>query len=79
MIPSARGANSTSVTYGRGGVESIVTKSEGLAVLNPFRPFPGQWMRVRGEMSSLVNDHDEFVKSLAPRVNVLRQEDLSKS
>ena len=73
MIPAARGANFASVRYGRGGRESIVARSEGLYVVKPFRPLLalGQWMRVFGKKISLTDDHDEFVKGLAPGVDVL--------
>lgn len=39
--------------------------------LDDVGPLGGdQGMKVLNEMNELVDDHDEFVKSLAPRVNV---------
>lgn len=41
--------------------------------MDAVRPIGGevQGMKLLSEMNSLVDDHDEFVKSLAPRVDVL--------
>jgi hypothetical protein len=56
---------------------SIVGHQEGVnyrrcTSSNPADP-PVTMERVRGEMISLVNDHEEFVKSLGPRVDAMQQ------
>jgi hypothetical protein len=38
----------------------------GVYILNPFRPLPGQWTRVRGKRNSLIDYDYEFVKSPTP-------------
>jgi len=39
-------------------VEIILRLAASAYVLTPFRPLPGQSTRVRGEVNSLVDDHE---------------------
>jgi hypothetical protein len=42
------------------------------STLDPVGPFGGeQGVKALSEMNSLADDHDEFVKSLVPTINVL--------
>jgi hypothetical protein len=39
--------------------------------MSPYPPGLGQWTRALGEMNSLTDELEGFVKSRAPRVDVL--------
>jgi hypothetical protein len=58
-----------SPAYGAGGLIKAVI--EGACVLKPFRPLPGQWMRVLGEKNFMVDTHDHFEESFTSGVAIL--------
>jgi len=56
-----------------GEISTIVGHREGASYRKStsLPPPPGTMERVRGEMNFLTEDHDEFVKSPTPRVDVM--------